>query len=152
MTHGNHEHSGSGNNNSTTNVKSKSNKSNTKSTDGENSKHDSDNNSQSRSNAGRRKPRANNNRSTTKTGQNNQPNHKPRNAINDGDEAYSKTSSVISEAEPKANIDINCFICTEPIKIFAVGECEHRICHVCSLRLRALYKNNHCAYCKVRYD
>jgi hypothetical protein len=23
---------------------------------------------------------------------------------------------------------------------------------VCSLRLRALYKNNHCAYCKVRYD
>ncbi|RKP26243.1 hypothetical protein SYNPS1DRAFT_14454 [Syncephalis pseudoplumigaleata] len=47
------------------------------------------------------------------------------------------------------NGEQQCFICTEPMKIVAVGECEHRICHVCSLRLRALYKNNHCAYCKT---
>ncbi|RUP52464.1 hypothetical protein BC936DRAFT_145221 [Jimgerdemannia flammicorona] len=31
-----------------------------------------------------------------------------------------------------------CFICTEPIVIFAVAECNHRTCHLCSLRLRAL--------------
>ncbi|OZJ05237.1 hypothetical protein BZG36_02291 [Bifiguratus adelaidae] len=43
---------------------------------------------------------------------------------------------------------VHCFICTEPIAIFAVGECNHRTCHLCSLRLRALYKTRHCAYCK----
>ncbi|KAI8054665.1 hypothetical protein BDF22DRAFT_618912 [Syncephalis plumigaleata] len=133
-------------------------KSTAKSANGENSKYDSDNNSQSRSNSGRRKPRTNNsngnngnnsNRSTNKPGQNNQLNRRPKNIANDSDDAYSKTTSAISETDSKANIDINCFICTEPIKIFAVGECEHRTCHVCSLRLRALYKNKHCAYCKT---
>lgn len=42
-----------------------------------------------------------------------------------------------------------CFICTEPIKTFAVAQCDHRTCHKCSLRLRALYDTRNCAYCKV---
>ncbi|KAI8642574.1 hypothetical protein BD408DRAFT_443291 [Parasitella parasitica] len=42
-----------------------------------------------------------------------------------------------------------CFICTEPIKIFAVGQCDHRTCHKCTLRLRALYDTRNCAYCKT---
>lgn len=42
-----------------------------------------------------------------------------------------------------------CFICTENIVIFAVSDCNHRTCHLCSLRLRALYKTKNCAYCKV---
>lgn len=42
-----------------------------------------------------------------------------------------------------------CFICTEPIVTYAVGACDHRFCHLCALRLRALYKTRNCAYCKV---
>ncbi|GJJ75395.1 E3 ubiquitin-protein ligase ZNF598 [Entomortierella parvispora] len=42
-----------------------------------------------------------------------------------------------------------CFICTENIVIFAVSDCNHRTCHLCSLRLRALYKTKNCAYCKA---
>lgn len=44
-----------------------------------------------------------------------------------------------------------CFICTDDIVIFAVSDCNHRTCHLCSLRLRALYKTKNCAYCKVCY-
>ncbi|GAN04033.1 C2H2 finger domain protein [Mucor ambiguus] len=42
-----------------------------------------------------------------------------------------------------------CFICTEPIKTFAVAQCDHRTCHKCTLRLRALYDTRNCAYCKA---
>ncbi|KAI8802957.1 hypothetical protein BJ742DRAFT_761934 [Cladochytrium replicatum] len=42
----------------------------------------------------------------------------------------------------------HCFICTEPISTYALGECNHRVCHICSLRLRALYKVRACALCK----
>lgn len=42
-----------------------------------------------------------------------------------------------------------CFICTEPIVTFAVAQCDHRTCHRCTLRLRALYETRNCAYCKV---
>lgn len=42
-----------------------------------------------------------------------------------------------------------CFICTEPIVAYAVAACDHRTCHLCALRLRALYKTRNCAYCKV---
>jgi E3 ubiquitin-protein ligase ZNF598 len=45
--------------------------------------------------------------------------------------------------------DSICFICAEPVHYFAVSECNHKLCHLCSLRLRALYKNKNCAYCKV---
>lgn len=42
-----------------------------------------------------------------------------------------------------------CYICAEPIKYYALGTCSHRTCHVCSLRLRALYKKRECTFCKV---
>jgi hypothetical protein len=44
----------------------------------------------------------------------------------------------------------HCFICTNDITIYAFGPCNHKICHICAVRMRALYKNNNCAYCKVR--
>ncbi|KAI0265756.1 hypothetical protein BGY98DRAFT_1091879 [Russula aff. rugulosa BPL654] len=43
-----------------------------------------------------------------------------------------------------------CWICAEPIKYYAVSECNHRTCHVCALRLRALYKKLDCTFCKER--
>lgn len=42
-----------------------------------------------------------------------------------------------------------CYICAEPVKYYALGTCSHRTCHVCSLRLRALYKKKECTFCKV---
>ncbi|CAO3651474.1 unnamed protein product [Cunninghamella blakesleeana] len=42
-----------------------------------------------------------------------------------------------------------CFICTEPIVTYAVTPCNHRTCHLCTLRLRALYQNKNCVYCKT---
>ena len=42
-----------------------------------------------------------------------------------------------------------CFICAEPVMYYSVSECNHRTCHVCALRLRALYKRHDCTFCKV---
>ncbi|KAF8625744.1 hypothetical protein AX17_006771 [Amanita inopinata Kibby_2008] len=41
-----------------------------------------------------------------------------------------------------------CFICAEPFKYYSVSACNHRTCHVCALRLRALYKKMDCTFCK----
>jgi len=43
-----------------------------------------------------------------------------------------------------------CWICAEPVKYYSVSECNHRTCHVCALRLRALWKRQDCTFCKVR--
>ena len=43
-----------------------------------------------------------------------------------------------------------CWICAESVKYWSVSECNHRTCHVCALRLRALYKKMECTFCKVR--
>lgn len=41
-----------------------------------------------------------------------------------------------------------CFICAEPVALFSVPPCNHRICHICSMRLRALWKKRDCTFCK----
>ncbi|EIW84684.1 hypothetical protein CONPUDRAFT_47956 [Coniophora puteana RWD-64-598 SS2] len=41
-----------------------------------------------------------------------------------------------------------CWICAEPVKYYSVSACNHRTCHVCALRLRALYKKLDCTFCK----
>jgi hypothetical protein len=61
--------------------------------------------------------------------------------------ANSKQQKPVTEEEEEE--EELCFICTEPVATFAVAECNHRTCHICSLRLRALYKTRNCAYCKV---
>ena len=42
-----------------------------------------------------------------------------------------------------------CWICAEQVKYYSISECNHRTCHVCALRLRALYKKTDCTFCKV---
>ena len=61
------------------------------------------------------------------------------------------TSDSVQDAETGTEAEETlCHICTEPIKYFAVSECNHRTCHVCAVRLRALYKKLECVMCKVR--
>src|SRR5690606_34997092 len=55
----------------------------------------------------------------------------------DADDAASDTS---------ANV---CFICADPVRYSAIAPCNHATCHICSLRLRALYKTKACAHCRV---
>ena len=43
-----------------------------------------------------------------------------------------------------------CCICAELVKYYSVSEFNHRTCHVCGLRLRALYGRRDCAFCQVR--
>ncbi|KAG1827422.1 uncharacterized protein BJ212DRAFT_1312222 [Suillus subaureus] len=50
---------------------------------------------------------------------------------------------------PEATDDaVVCWICAEPVKYYSVSACNHRTCHVCALRLRALYKKLDCTFCK----
>ncbi|KAL1956144.1 hypothetical protein VTO42DRAFT_7579 [Malbranchea cinnamomea] len=42
-----------------------------------------------------------------------------------------------------------CFICASRVEHIAVAPCNHRTCHICSLRLRALYKTKACAHCRT---
>ncbi|EMC91345.1 hypothetical protein BAUCODRAFT_127251 [Baudoinia panamericana UAMH 10762] len=42
-----------------------------------------------------------------------------------------------------------CFICASPIDHQSVAPCNHRTCHICALRLRALYKTKACAHCRT---
>ncbi|CAH7667874.1 hypothetical protein PPACK8108_LOCUS2313 [Phakopsora pachyrhizi] len=42
-----------------------------------------------------------------------------------------------------------CLICAEPIEYYAIGVCSHQTCHICCLRMRALYKKRDCPLCKT---
>jgi len=44
-----------------------------------------------------------------------------------------------------------CFICASEVVHHSVPPCNHRTCHICSLRMRALYKTNDCPHCRVSY-
>ena len=45
-----------------------------------------------------------------------------------------------------------CFICASPVEHNSVAPCNHRTCHICALRLRALYKTKACAHCRTNSD
>lgn len=50
------------------------------------------------------------------------------------------------EEEVEAEV---CFICASPVIHNSVAPCNHRTCHICALRLRALYKTRACAHCRT---
>jgi hypothetical protein len=56
---------------------------------------------------------------------------------------------------PKSSEDVDadvCFICASPVVHTSLAPCNHRTCHICSLRLRALYKTKACAHCRVKLN
>ncbi|OJT06115.1 E3 ubiquitin-protein ligase hel2 [Trametes pubescens] len=79
---------------------------------------------------------------------------KPVDAPSDGNtEQQLAPSEAARQAAAKADasgVDDGtvCWICAEPVKYWSVSECNHRTCHVCALRLRALYKKLECTFCK----
>ena len=53
-----------------------------------------------------------------------------------------------TETENEAEGDI-CFICASKIDHISIAPCNHQTCHICALRLRALYKTRACAHCRT---
>lgn len=51
-----------------------------------------------------------------------------------------------TEDEVEAEV---CFICASLVVHNSVAPCNHRTCHICALRLRALYKTRACAHCRT---
>ncbi|CAG8599323.1 5471_t:CDS:2 [Acaulospora morrowiae] len=43
-----------------------------------------------------------------------------------------------------------CSICTESTSVYAVAQCNHRICYVCALRSRILLGTNSCPFCRAK--
>jgi hypothetical protein len=62
--------------------------------------------------------------------------------------ALVKPSLVPAATDAEAEEGEVCFICASPVQHLAVAPCNHRTCHICSLRLRALYKTKTCAHCR----
>ncbi|EGG08848.1 uncharacterized protein MELLADRAFT_77286 [Melampsora larici-populina 98AG31] len=59
----------------------------------------------------------------------------------------SKIVDTPAEVEPdEAEI---CFICAQPVQHYALGVCSHRTCHVCAIKMRALYNKRECTFCKT---
>ncbi|KAJ5793325.1 uncharacterized protein N7503_009303 [Penicillium pulvis] len=67
--------------------------------------------------------------------------------------APAPTATLGSKALPAATDDADdgevCFICASKVEHTSVSPCNHRTCHICALRLRALYKNKGCAHCRT---
>ncbi|KAI5820816.1 hypothetical protein BZA77DRAFT_367695, partial [Pyronema omphalodes] len=45
-----------------------------------------------------------------------------------------------------------CDVCGDVVKYTAITPCNHGTCHVCSLRLRALFRNKACVICRTESD
>lgn len=84
-------------------------------------------------------------------------------ALQPGDEAVAAEPSAQSttmpsfksKQEPAADGEDGdaevCFICANPISHISLSPCNHATCHICALRLRALYKDKNCPHCRVRH-
>ncbi len=72
----------------------------------------------------------------------------PTDAVRDHGETQGKATTTESAVDDSIESDV-CFICASPIEHTSIAPCNHQTCHICSLRLRALYKTRACAHCRV---
>ncbi|EAW08515.1 E3 ubiquitin-protein ligase HEL2 [Aspergillus clavatus NRRL 1] len=72
-------------------------------------------------------------------------------AASEGAAELSETKSKLIPAPATDDADDGevCFICASNVAHTSVSPCNHRTCHICALRLRALYKNKACAHCRT---
>jgi hypothetical protein len=59
------------------------------------------------------------------------------------------TKLVDGEAQAQDDDEEVCFICANPVAHYSIAPCNHTTCHICGLRMRALYKTKDCAHCRV---
>ncbi|KAL1894271.1 hypothetical protein Cpir12675_003752 [Ceratocystis pirilliformis] len=61
------------------------------------------------------------------------------------------TKPAADDAASDSSEDV-CFICANPVQHYSIAPCNHTTCHICSLRMRALYKTKDCAHCRTPSD
>ncbi|KAK9477778.1 hypothetical protein V1514DRAFT_332973 [Lipomyces japonicus] len=71
--------------------------------------------------------------------------------VTESSRAVAKLEAEAAGSAADATAEV-CFICAEPVKYSAVSPCNHRSCHVCALRMRALYNTNACVHCRTNQD
>lgn len=64
----------------------------------------------------------------------------------------SKPASGDEEEDADAGLFGLCDLCATPIEVLALSPCNHQMCHICALRMRALYKSRECPHCRVGFD
>ena len=69
-------------------------------------------------------------------------------AVTPGIEAGEMKIRKVSVAGSEVETEV-CFICASPVVHNSLAPCNHRTCHICALRMRALYKTKDCAHCRV---
>ncbi|KFA65093.1 hypothetical protein S40285_03112 [Stachybotrys chlorohalonatus IBT 40285] len=62
--------------------------------------------------------------------------------------AQNKAAETPNGEEEDTDGDV-CFICANPVAHWSVAPCNHATCHICGLRMRALYKTKDCAHCRT---
>ncbi|EEB07645.1 ubiquitin-protein ligase E3 [Schizosaccharomyces japonicus yFS275] len=71
----------------------------------------------------------------------------------DAEDSSEKKVSKVTPVEEEDDEDGEfCFICAQNVTYMCIMPCNHQLCHVCALRLRALYKTNNCTFCKTAWD
>ncbi|KAL7805038.1 hypothetical protein V8C44DRAFT_341825 [Trichoderma aethiopicum] len=70
--------------------------------------------------------------------------------------AANKENKALAATAPKLQADDDeeedgdvCFICANPVAHHSIAPCNHKTCHICGLRMRALYKTKDCAHCRT---
>ena len=57
------------------------------------------------------------------------------------------------EEEEEEEEEELCIVCCDPIRYYAIGECNHTVCcSVCTMRLRILFGDRTCVLCKHEQD
>ncbi|KAM0257999.1 hypothetical protein ACHAQJ_004042 [Trichoderma viride] len=60
--------------------------------------------------------------------------------------AVAATKPEVEDDDDDADV---CFICANPVAHHSIAPCNHKTCHICGLRMRALYKTKDCAHCRT---
>ncbi|PWY86920.1 hypothetical protein BO70DRAFT_369951 [Aspergillus heteromorphus CBS 117.55] len=66
-----------------------------------------------------------------------------------GQASEGKAKQAVAAATDDADDGEVCFICASKVEHTSISPCNHRTCHICAIRLRALYKNKACAHCRT---
>ena len=45
-----------------------------------------------------------------------------------------------------------CVVCCEEYEFYAIGSCDHVVCHRCSVRMRVLGEEKYCPVCRTDLD
>lgn len=74
----------------------------------------------------------------------------PQNVSSGQTKPSSRPADQVTSGESDTETEV-CFICASPVVHNSVAPCNHRTCHICALRMRALYKTKDCAHCRVSH-